>query len=117
MAVPPEVVGPDVAVAPLTALDNAPGAGEPGEPVPVVAGAGDRAPVAPVVIPLAVGGEVDVAHLGLAGVAALVPGEPFPWVGRPVVVPVHLGQDRLGAVAEALQHLPHPAFVVEAHDH
>src|SRR5262249_53428594 len=106
-------MGAHIPVAPLGAAHRASAAGQLREALPVAAEAGDGAAVAPVVIALAVGGEVDVAALGLAGRDLVIADEPLPQILGRRVAAEDVAHDRLGAVAEVFEHAADVALVVE----
>ena len=116
MVEPPFGVGVDVA-APFGVVDLFDCAFEGREVVPVVAMAGHDARVGVVVILLAVGREVDGAHLGLAWGNLVVAREALPQVGAAGCAQVDLLHDRFDTMPEGVQHLAHAALVRKAHDH
>lgn len=113
---PPFVVGAGVAVAPVAACHRAGRACEIRIVEPIVGATDDGARIAPIVIAVAVRGEMDVAYAGTAGIVLVIPNKPLPHVLLTPMVAVRLLHDRFSAMAEALQHLAHAPLKVEPHD-
>ena len=75
---PPLMVQPSIAITPFAGVDLANISQKIGEIEPVVAVAGNRARVAPIVVALAVGSKMDVANLCLPGILLVVAYEALP---------------------------------------
>ena len=115
-AQPPQMMLADVAIAPVAAGDKPLLAGKVGEVKPIVATAGDRCGVAPVIIAHAVGSKVDIAAGCLAGMGFVIAAKLLPQIGGSVLLAVHVAHDGFDAVAEILQHFAHAALIAKAHD-
>jgi len=113
---PPEVMGAGIALPPVAGVHDLSFPVEKGKVLPGVIPASDLALVAPVVIAEAVGGEVDVAHLGPARMRLVVTRKSFPEVGLASQVAEEGFDHGLRPVAHVLQHFPDAALKAEAHD-
>src|SRR3990172_5395106 len=107
---------PDVPASPLAAFDRPRFSFEIWIVVPGVASAWDSFSISPVIVALAVRSEMDRPDLGHARIACLMTREAFEQVAF-APAGEDVGQDRLGAMAEVLQHLSNAALEVEPHDH
>src|SRR5262249_10243629 len=82
---------------------------------PVVAETDDGTGVTPVVVAVAVGGEVDVAAFGATGGGEVVADEALPHVFAAAQRLVDVRHDRFRAVTEVFEHAVDAALVVEPH--
>src|SRR5262245_22612589 len=96
---PPQMMAAHIAIAPFRTIDRAAGPREIGKVVPIVAEAIHRAAVAPVVIALAAGREVDIAAVRLARCDLVVASKHIPEILLARMVAKHMAHNRLGAVA------------------
>ena len=70
----------DLAAAPFSTTDPLDGAFKIGEIEPIITAAGDKTRIAPLIILLAVGSEMDAAHFRLAGESFVVTDKSLPQV-------------------------------------
>src|SRR5690242_182950 len=101
----------DIAVTPLAAVYHHRFAGKIREVDPVSAAAGNHGEVAPIIILLAVGRKMDVAHLGATGCNFVVAGVLFPQIILFDGTDKCLGKNRLSPVAVGLEHFTHTALI------
>src|SRR5205814_5897656 len=104
---PPQMMQPDVAPAPLAAGHLAHRPLKIGVVIPVVAAAGHRPRLAPVIIPQAVGSKMDRAALGSPRKLLIIARKTLPQVGVAARALKGLADERFGPLAQVFQHLAH----------